>query len=156
MSALPNTSRYSVPADCICTDRVLLRWAVSIGDGTGNTSWFDLPRGGLTALDDQTAIVVDQLILRSPRFTRKVTELWYRSPAPREAIAKRLGCRLSYAYDYWADALVYFRGHFRDSPLSNLRNMVAMDVVADDAARRRKKLSENTCISGTLNIPFAY
>ncbi len=116
---------YKLPDDLILTDVVLQRWAASIGDGlTTERQWEDLAKARMPQLDFDTAIVVDQLVLRAPRHTRKLTELWYRTPAPREAIAHRLGIDRRTVYRHWQTGLEHFRIHFETSPLFSLRKLV--------------------------------
>jgi hypothetical protein len=114
--------------ELIPVDRILQRWAVSVGDGIYDQPWDFIPQSKVPVLDDQTAIVVDQLVLRSPVMTRKLVELWYRTPVPRVVLARKISVDPDGLDLHWNAALHYFRRRFTDSPLSNLRRMVAMDV----------------------------
>jgi|SRR6185503_5761955 len=121
-------SSYLIPIELAGTDRVLQRWAVSVGDGLTDMPWADLPKAKVPVLDDQMAIVVDQLILRSPPRTRELTELWYRTPMPREALARKLHVHKDTLYVRWNSALYYFRARFESSPLTPLRRLCLTDV----------------------------
>jgi len=72
-------------------DRICQRWAVSIGDGLPNWAW-DMPtKSRPPPLDDDTAIVVDQIIMkRCAPASRRLLVKWYRSDAPVSAIADQM------------------------------------------------------------------
>lgn len=117
-----------LPDLLIGTDRILKRWAVSIGDGTEDMSWLEIAKSRYPPLDDQVAIVVDQLVLRSPRHDRRVVELWYRRPDDDLAdIARALSVRRAVVKAHWQTSLGYFRARFLESPLTRLRQMAATD-----------------------------
>ncbi len=79
-------------------------------------------------LNDQTAIVVDQLVLRAAPRTRKLIELKYRTVLPKSVIARRVGVDVDVLDHCWHTDLRYFRTHFLSSPLSDLRFIAAVDV----------------------------
>lgn len=114
--------------ELIPVDRILQRWAVSVGDGLHDQPWAEVPVSKVSILDDQMAIVVDQLVLRSEPTTRKLVELWYRTPMPKEAIARKIHVEPDVVYVRWNSALYYFRDRFSQSPLTGLRKLVAADV----------------------------
>ena len=117
--------------DLIPTDRILHRWARSVGIGLRDCPWDEVPFNRAPELDDQTAIVVDQLILRSP--ARKLTELWYRTSMPGREIARRIRCDEDSLVLRWNAALWHYKGHFESSPLSSLRRLCVSDIA--DRAR---------------------
>lgn len=118
-----------VPDELVLTDRILLRWAASVGDCLEDDStWQELIRAKVTPLADDVAIVVDQLVLRSPKGHRKVVELWYRKPDPREVIARKLRVREDEVRLCWSLALQHFRGHFESSPLRALQKLAGIEV----------------------------
>jgi hypothetical protein len=124
----PFHSFRGVPLKLAGTDRVLQRWAVSIGDGSSDMSWHEFARSQIPVLSDQVAIVVDQLICRSPGDVRQILELWYRrGQNPTVDIARKLHCRQSFVVYRWQLSLEYMRARFLESPLSELRGMAAMD-----------------------------
>jgi hypothetical protein len=115
-----------MPDMLLGTDRILKRWAVSIGDGTEDFAWMEIAKSRYPQLDDQMAIVVDQLVLRAPRHDRRVVELWYRRPDDDLAdIARALNVRRAAVKAHWQTSLGYFRARFLESPLSRLREMAA-------------------------------
>ncbi len=120
-------SPNKLPDELLATDRILLRWARSVGDGMQDPAWYEYVRSQCDALPDEVAIIVDQLVLRSCEH-RLVTELWYRSPQPREIIARRIGVGNATVYIHWHGALYYFRRFFEMSPNSTLRRLAEADV----------------------------
>lgn len=129
-------SPNELPAELLTTDRILLRWAASIGDGKNDASWQELVRAKVPELPFDVAIVVDKLVLRAPPSYRLVTELWYRTPSPREVIGMRLGVSRHEVYNRWRLALYHFRRHFETSPLTALRNLAIPEITARAAVVR--------------------
>ena len=94
------------------TDHILRRWASSIGTGLPNEEWEANPKSRLPPLDDLTATKVDQIILQSPPRTAKLVRLWYKTPQPREVIARAIGVGRAQVYTHHRAALSYLRGRF--------------------------------------------
>lgn len=117
-----------VVGDLKTTDWIMHRWAASIGDGLYDVPWDDVPRSKVPPLNDQTAIVVDQLIMQSGPNTKKLMGLWYRTNLPKTVIARRIGVHRDTIYVHWNAALWYFRDKFISSPLSDLRFIASTDV----------------------------
>jgi len=88
---LTGRSEFALPLELVTTDRILQRWAVSIGCGLPSEEWDDIPKAKPSPLPDELAIIVDQAILRSPPLTRDLITRWYKTPQPTEIIAARLG-----------------------------------------------------------------
>ncbi len=130
------------------TDWILHRWAASTGDGLHDAPWEDVPQSRVPVLNDQTAIVVDQLVMRSPDKTKRLIGYWYRTPLPKTVIAQKIGVDRDTIYVRWNAALWYFRDRFVSSPLSDLRFMATTDVgdgsVVDALTERRKSLANNS------------
>jgi hypothetical protein len=101
------------PAEYATTDRILQRWAVSIG--TGLPGWDEGRQSRVPPLDDPTAIVVDQLILRSPERTRLLVRWWYCTRAPQSVIAERLGISERNVVKGWLLCLHFMRHRFSES-----------------------------------------
>lgn len=72
-------------------DRICQRWAVSIGAGFTNDEW-DLPlKSRPTPLDEETAIVVDTIVMKKiPSSTRRLLQKWYRTDIPVGVIADEM------------------------------------------------------------------
>lgn len=120
-------SPNELPPELLPTDRILLRWAASVGDGSKeDPAWQEIIRARFTQLPDSVAIVVDQLVLRSPY--RTLTELWYRTPQPREVIAQRMRLNEDKVYPCWRAALKHYRAFFETSPLCDLRKLATLDI----------------------------
>ncbi len=123
------------------TDWILQRWAASVGDGLLDAPWEDVPVSRVPVLNDQTAIVVDQLIMRSGDKTKRLIGYWYRTALPKTTIAQRIGVSRDGVYLRWNAALWYFRERFIASPLSDLRLAATIDV-GDELTERRKSLAD--------------
>jgi hypothetical protein len=77
--------------EILVIDRILQRWAVSIGTGLPSEVWDDsIAVARPPPLDDDCAILVDRCILGLPARYNLVINLWYRKPIPTRGIAKRL------------------------------------------------------------------
>jgi hypothetical protein len=106
------------------TDRVMRRWAVSIGMGIPTDEWDERPTSRPPRLDDATAIVVDQTIMRGlPRY-RRLVRTWYKTPTPSTSIAESLGVSRSGLYLEWRCSLFFYRGAFRDTGHADLIRML--------------------------------
>lgn len=79
------------PAEFATTDRVCQRWASSVGMGVQSDKWQDCElRSKAPPLDDDVAIVVDQVIMKLPERTKRVIVKWYRTDLPNITIAQQL------------------------------------------------------------------
>jgi hypothetical protein len=121
-------NRVKVVSELKSTDWILQRWAASVGDGLYDAPWDDVPVSRVPVLNDQTAIVVDQLVMRSGDKTKRLIGYWYRTALPKTTIAQRLGLDRDTIYTRWNAALWYFRNRFISSPLSDLRFIASTDV----------------------------
>ena len=84
-SALKAMHGEAVPGalepELVPVDRIMLRWAVANGSGLPSDRWDDNPRQSKPPpLDDDTALVVDRLILKCPVKTRTILQKWYCTP----------------------------------------------------------------------------
>lgn len=112
---LPATRGLENHPELETTHRILLRWAVSQGSGLPTDTWDDDPKARESPLDDETAIKVDRIIQHdlTTKYLHLVV-LWYKSPAPREVIARRMGLPgRSSLYPEWRACLSYLRGRFQ-------------------------------------------
>lgn len=117
-----------VEHELIRTDRVLQRWAVSIGLGLPTEEWDDRPVSRVPPLDDGTAIVVDQIILKSPPKTRHLTKQWYKTPTPSVQIAMDLNMSRRSLEKAWNVSLHYFKWKFEGSGHSDLLKLLRSHV----------------------------
>jgi|KBSMisStaDraftv2_1062788.scaffolds.fasta_scaffold429818_2 hypothetical protein len=107
----------TLPPDLVLTDRLLQRWAVSIGDGLPSESWDDVPGAKPPPLDDETAVLVDKIVLKSPEDKRQFVRKWYKTNEPREVIAKALHLPRRGMNLVWFSVLEYLRGQFLQAGL---------------------------------------
>ena len=114
---------FALPRELITTDRVLQRWAVSVGLGLPIEAW-DRPLTNVPPLPDDVAIVVDQAICHAPPKTRELITRWYKTPHPVEPIARKLGCVPRTVYRMHAIALEYMRWRFEGSKNQQLIEMI--------------------------------
>lgn len=97
--------------ELIPTHRVMERWAVSVGDGLSD-KWDDSRKSRMSPLDDATAIVVDQVILRAPPRYQAMARQWYCGTGSSTTIAERLGVTRHGLYFEWRCTLRYFGAQF--------------------------------------------
>jgi hypothetical protein len=89
------------------TDRILQRWAVSVGDGLPN-AWAANPVAQPPPLPDDLAIDVDQEVMRAPAHVRTVIRCWYRRSDPFSEIAAAFNYkRRESVYGAYRHALAY-------------------------------------------------
>lgn len=127
-------NRIKVVSVLKSTDWILQRWAASVGDGLYDAPWDDVPVSRVPVLNDHTAIVVDQIVMRSGEKTKRLIGYWYRTALSKAIIARRIGVDRDTIYVRWNAALWYFRDRFIASPLSDLRFIASTDVGDDDKA----------------------
>ena len=98
--------------ELVLTDRIMQRWAVSVGDGMPD-GWNDEPQARVPPLDDGTAILVDRIVMH--QLTKRYQTLamrWYKSRQPRAVISDEMGLPRTSLYLEWRSMLWYLRGHF--------------------------------------------
>jgi hypothetical protein len=83
--------RHDLPDELVPIELIHQRWAVSIGDGLPREMWDEIPSARMPPLDDPTAIVVDQQIMRAPPRTQLFIRTWYKAPAPIRTLATKWG-----------------------------------------------------------------
>lgn len=106
-----------VPPEFAATDRILLRWAASVGSGL-KSEGDPAEATGYPPLPDDQAILVDRAIQFAPDAQRQFVVLWYKTPMPRSQIAMRLGISRSTLYVERNAMLSYFQQRFRALGLS--------------------------------------
>ena len=104
-----------MPLELITTDRILQRWAVSVGAGLPTEEWDDAPQARPDPLPDDIAITVDQCILKAPPRTQEVITRWYKTPEPVEVIGRALGMIPRNVYRARAICLEFMRWRFIES-----------------------------------------
>lgn len=109
-----DSGRFQLDIELMPTDHVLQRWAACIGDGMSD-KWDDSRKSRVSPLDDSTAIVVDQIILKSPHRYRSLARQWYCGAGSSTAIAEKLGVSRSGLYLEWRCSLFHYMRRFLDS-----------------------------------------
>jgi hypothetical protein len=89
-SMLGQATTGVIPRDLLTTDRIMQRWSVANGSGLPTERWDDSRVARVPPLDDDTALLVDQIVLRCPPKTHKVIVQWYCRPLPTVEIARSL------------------------------------------------------------------
>ena len=85
------TRNGSLDARLLPTDRHLQRWAVGQGTGLENTERALIPVSHLTPLDDEQAVLTDQVILSAPEHWRRFIHRWYRSDCSVDQLGQEFG-----------------------------------------------------------------
>lgn len=114
--------------DLMPVDRIMQRWAVSIGAGLPADKWDDSNQSRPTPLDPDTAIIVDQTILRAPERRHRLLRTWYKTPSPSMVIADSLGLSVGGLYLEWRAALHYLQIRFRDSRHADLLRILTVTL----------------------------
>jgi hypothetical protein len=96
------------------TNRLLERWAVAQGSDDMSIKWGEqAPRSRPPPLDDDTAIIVDRIVMHAPVQTRKFTCRWYLRPnEPVCALAVALGLHRDSVLMRWRSTLWALRRDF--------------------------------------------
>lgn len=113
-------TRQAMPAELATTDRICQRWAVSVGLGLPTDTWMDGMASRPPPLDDVTAIVVDQIILKSPEKTKRIIVKWYRTQLPQPVIASQLNLTERTLTIAWQISLNFLQWKFIESKHSDL------------------------------------
>jgi hypothetical protein len=90
-------------------DRIMQRWAVSIGNGMPSEDWELQPKSRPTALDDESSMIVDHLVQRAPIRYRMLLLPWYKGTGSSTTIQEKLGVTRHGLYLEWRCALFYMR-----------------------------------------------
>jgi hypothetical protein len=83
--------KFNLPPELIPVDRIMQRWDTAHRGGYPMETDKD-PISRPPALDDQTTIVVDDIVRVTPPLSRRIIMLWYRSETPNYLIARQLNC----------------------------------------------------------------
>lgn len=125
-------SRFCIERNLITTDRVLQRWAVSIGIGLPLEEWDDQPRAKPPPLSDDVAIEVDQCILKSPPRTKDLVTRWYKTPQPAEVISRHLKMSARNVYRMHSVCLEFMRWKFLGTGNSELKRLIERVDILDN------------------------
>jgi hypothetical protein len=113
--------------ELVATDQLLDAWARDARRGTGG-GMHPLERlrlihdgvilGPPEMSNDDILMIVDRAYLECPEKTRALISIWYKSNAPAQVKAHRLGISRAALYSHWRAALWFLRGLLRGRGLS--------------------------------------
>jgi len=105
--------RNAMDPELMPTNRLMERWAVSVGGGLPTKDWDDSPRSRPPPLDDETAVKIDRIVQALRPRQHRLAVLWWKTPTPAEAVASELGLSSrSNIYPHVNGLLQYLRGRF--------------------------------------------
>lgn len=111
---LEHASYHGLESVLVPTDRLLDRWAVAQGSDDAFLKWSDeAPRSRPPPLDEDMAVIVDQVVMHSPVQTRKFICRWYLRPnEPMSGLARALGLHRDSVLLRWRSSLWAMRREF--------------------------------------------
>lgn len=136
-SMLGKTTTGVIPTELLPIDRIMQRWDSAHRGGRLMTqeeievlaALGELPQQSLPPpLDDDTTMVVDDIVRDLPPQTKRLTIMWYRRPLPTTEIARQIGVSDRSVERHWLLALNFLRWKFlesRDLTLSRLMGIRA-------------------------------
>lgn len=116
-------SDLALPIELIPVDRVMQRWDTAHRGGYPVNEDKD-PVSRPPALDDETAMQVDDIVRATPKRSQRIILLWYRSDLPNYKIADKLGCTPRSLHKQHHLALHFLRHRFMCSNHITLLNLL--------------------------------
>lgn len=110
------------------TNRIMERWAVSIGSGLAADDDWE-PKSRPTPLDDASSTVVDQIVIHAPQRYRILLLPWYKGTGSSTTIQEKLGVTRHGLYFEWRCSLFFVRQEIRRSGHQDLIDL--LDVFID-------------------------
>jgi DNA-directed RNA polymerase specialized sigma24 family protein len=104
-----------IERDLLAVDRIMQRWAVANGSGLPEEEWDDTPRARPAPLDDETAMLVDEIVRKCPPRTRRILVAWYRKPLPTKILAQQMGMSPRTLENAWRLSLNFLKWKFEES-----------------------------------------
>ena len=114
--------------ELVPVDQLLDAWARDAREGGQGGGMHPLERlrlihdgavlGAAQLSNDEIMILVDRAYLDSPPRTKALLSAWYKSSAPAQVKAHRLGISRAALYTHWRAALWYLRGALRTKGLT--------------------------------------
>lgn len=108
-----------IDPELVAVDRILDAWARDARDTGAGGGMHPLERlrllhdgavFGSKMSNDEIMIIVDRAFLMCPVRTQAILSVWYRSNAPAQVKAHRLGISRTALYNHWRAALWFIRG----------------------------------------------
>lgn len=110
------------------TDRIMQRWAVSIGAGLPSDEWEQTPKARPTPLDDESSMIVDHIVQRAPMRYRTLLLPWYKGTGSSTTIQERLGVSRRGLYFEWRCSLFYMRQEIQRAGHQDLIDMLSVFI----------------------------
>lgn len=127
-SMLGQATTGVIPRELLTTDRIMQRWAVANGSGLPTERWDDSRVARVPPLDDDTALLVDQIVLKCPPKTNKVVVEWYCRPLPTVEIARSLKMSPRSLEKSWLLSLNFLKYKFEGSNHLTLLKLLRVHV----------------------------
>jgi hypothetical protein len=127
-SMLGQTTTGVIPPELLTTDRIMQRWAVANGSGLPTERWDDSRVSRVPPLDDDTALVVDEIVLKCPPKTNKIIVLWYCKPLPTVEIARLAGMSPRSLEKAWGVSLNFLKYKFEGTNHFTLLKLLRVHV----------------------------
>lgn len=118
-----------LPVDLIPVDRIMQRWSVANGNGLPSEEWDDSPKARPPPLDDDTCMVVDEIVLNCPPKTRRIVVQWYCRPLPTVQIARKLGMSPRSLEKAWTMSLNFLKWKFEVSKNMTLLRLLRIRAI---------------------------
>jgi hypothetical protein len=104
------------PPEFASTDRIMMRWASSVGMGLQSDQWQDVElKSKAPPLDDHTSILVDTIVMKSPPKTKSFLMKWYRTNLPGDVIAEQLNLTPATLLTAWNMSLLFTQKRIVDT-----------------------------------------
>lgn len=127
-SMLGQVTTGVIPRDLLTTDRIMQRWAVANGSGLPTERWDDSRVARVPPLDDDTALLVDRIVLKLPPKTHTIVVHWYCRPLPTAEIAKMLRMSPRSLEKSWVLSLNFLRYKFEGTNHLTLLKLLRVHV----------------------------
>lgn len=124
LELLASAANSTLPIDLMPVDRIQQRWAVSVGSALPSDTWDDSPIAKPPPLDEDIAILVDQINLRAPYRQQRVLRAWYKSGVSSSVIADTIGVDRGGLYVEWRAALTWLKYQFMATSHAGLRELL--------------------------------
>lgn len=108
-------TELDIEADLLPADRILQRWARSVGCGVPDERW-DWAQSRPNELPHEAAIWVDRYVCSRADRMRKFLHSWYRGQDASAVIAKRFNVGRDEVYALWRATLMVARADFMREP----------------------------------------
>ena len=116
--------QFTLDVELLPTNRIMERWAVSIGAGLPSEEWEQAPKARPTPLDDESSMIVDRIVQHAPIRYRTLILPWYKGTGSSTTIQEKLGVTRHGLYFEWHCALRYVEQEINRSGHRDLIDML--------------------------------